>query len=207
MTQERVYILHKNELRRNFPLTGILGITMSYHKESNEMVIHIKKEFGADMRIISPAHRQHLLDTVKMFYCTKTKTNLPVYGVRQKNLKEYHTSESDHKKGLSRVPLPIARMSTQDLIKLDEFLKNRSFIENIKIQKEMTESVLDRRKLECEERDAQRRLDDLDKNLYDYTEMKRQRRNSQNSSGSNSGSNGAGSADKSQPSVIVDEMN
>lgn len=142
---------------------------MSYHRESNEMVIHIEKKFGADMRIISPGHRQYLLNTIKMFYCTKTHSNLPIFGVRQKCLNEYHTSTADHKKGLSKVPLPIARMSDQDLINLDEVLKNRSFVEDIRIRKTLTKNDRERQELEQREMEYEKKLEDLGNNLIHYT--------------------------------------
>lgn len=62
---------------------------MSFHHESSEMVIHIIQE--PDIRLISPGYRKQILDSIKMFYATKTRDNLPIYGVRQKCLSAYHT--------------------------------------------------------------------------------------------------------------------
>jgi hypothetical protein len=62
---------------------------MSYHHESSELVIHVSNE--ADLRISSPGHRKAILDNVKMFYATINRNNLPIYGVRQKNLGMYTT--------------------------------------------------------------------------------------------------------------------
>ena len=81
---------------------------MSYHHESTEMVVHVYKE--PDIRISSPSFRKHIFDTIKMFYATKTKKNLPLYGVRQKSLAMYTTQQVDVKKGISRIPLPLARL-------------------------------------------------------------------------------------------------
>ena len=62
---------------------------MSYHHESTEMVIHVTRE--PDLRISSPSFRKQIFDTIKMFYATKTKSNLLIYGVRQKSLAPYTT--------------------------------------------------------------------------------------------------------------------
>jgi hypothetical protein len=74
-------------LRRKVALKDIVGVTMSYHHESSEMVIHVRKE--PDIRVASPGHRKQLLDTFKVFCYKQTKMNLPIYGVRQKSLDAY----------------------------------------------------------------------------------------------------------------------
>jgi len=57
-----------------------MGLTMSYHHESSEMIIHVVKE--PDIRVASPGHRKQIFDTIKMFYAAKTKANIPIYAVR-----------------------------------------------------------------------------------------------------------------------------
>lgn len=52
-------------LRRKVALKDIVGVTMSYHHESSEMVIHVRKE--PDIRVASPGHRKQLLDSFKVF--------------------------------------------------------------------------------------------------------------------------------------------
>jgi hypothetical protein len=61
-------------------IESVVGITMSYHHESSEMIIHIFRE--PDIRIASPGFRKQIMDTLKMFYATKKRENLPIYGVR-----------------------------------------------------------------------------------------------------------------------------
>ena len=73
------------------------------------MVIHC--EFQTDIRIAIDRHRQQIVDTIKMFYANKKRENLAIYGVRQKQLGMYTTSESDVAKGISRIPLPLARLN------------------------------------------------------------------------------------------------
>jgi hypothetical protein len=57
-----------------------------------------------------------------MFYAAKTRDNLPIYGVRQQKLSEYTTQQGDVKKGISRIPLPLARLANEDLVKLDDMI-------------------------------------------------------------------------------------
>jgi len=83
LTQESLMLLKNKcrDLRRKVAINSIIGITMSYHHESSEMIIHVGKE--EDIRILSPGHRKQIMDSLKMFYATKTKgLNLPIYAVR-----------------------------------------------------------------------------------------------------------------------------
>lgn len=47
-------------------------------------------------------------------YLTRTKDNLPIYGVKPKILKEFTTTKADLKKGVSRVPLELSRLQDED---------------------------------------------------------------------------------------------
>ena len=93
-------------LRRGYE--ELLGLTISLHRDSHELVCHCHMQ--ADVRMSSRGARKELVDTIKMFYATKTRQNLPIYGVRQKSLGIYTTQESDVVKGISRVPLPLSRL-------------------------------------------------------------------------------------------------
>lgn len=53
---------------------------------------------------------------VKVGYASKTKANLPVYGIKNKDLREFTTTEKDLEKGISRVPLQLARIYEEDVI-------------------------------------------------------------------------------------------
>ena len=44
------------------------------------------------------------------------KSNLPIYGIRNKDLREFNTTEKDLEKGISRIPLPLARIYEEDVI-------------------------------------------------------------------------------------------
>jgi hypothetical protein len=64
------------------------------------------------------------MDNVKMFYAALNRNNLPIYGVRQKNLASYTTQASDVAKGISRIPLPLARLTEADLVSIDLIISN-----------------------------------------------------------------------------------
>ncbi len=54
------------DLRRKVRIEAVVGITISYHHESSEMIIHVYRE--PDIRIASPGFRKQIMDTLKMFY-------------------------------------------------------------------------------------------------------------------------------------------
>jgi hypothetical protein len=56
------------------------------------------------------------MNVIKMAYTSKCKTNLPVYGIRNKDLREYTTTEKDVAKGISRMPMKIARLYEEDIL-------------------------------------------------------------------------------------------
>jgi hypothetical protein len=45
------------------------------------------------------------------------KLNLPIFGIKSKDMKEYTTTEKDVVKGISRIPLNLARIYEEDIIK------------------------------------------------------------------------------------------
>ena len=129
LTQEGILILkQKNktqkELRLRLPLESLKGLTLSLHPASSEMVLHCEQ--AQDIRITVYEHRQQIIDTIKMFYAKKKLDNLSIYGVRQKHLGMYTTSESDAAKGISRIPLPLARLAQEDLVDIARLVKKQS---------------------------------------------------------------------------------
>lgn len=55
--------------------------------------------------------------TLKMGYLGVAKANLPIYGIpRIKNLDGFVTSEKDASRGVSRVPMAIARLYDEDFL-------------------------------------------------------------------------------------------
>jgi hypothetical protein len=60
--------------------------------------------------------REKIFLVLKQAYSSKCKTNLPIYGIRNKDLKEYQTREKDVIKGISRMPMKIARLYEEDIL-------------------------------------------------------------------------------------------
>jgi hypothetical protein len=49
--------------------------------------------------------REKVFNVVKVGFVTKQKKNLPIYGIKSKDLREVTTTEKDLEKGISRIPL------------------------------------------------------------------------------------------------------
>lgn len=45
------------------------------------------------------------MNVIKMAYTSRCKQNLPIYGIKNKDLREFTTTEKDRDKGISRMPL------------------------------------------------------------------------------------------------------
>jgi len=59
------------------------------------------------------------MNTIKIFYMALVKDNIPIYGVRQKNLSEYTTKEKDAERGIHKIPLELSRLTDQDLVTIE----------------------------------------------------------------------------------------
>ena len=60
------------------------------------------------------------MSTVKLAYMTLTKKNLKIFGIsKARSLQDFVTTESDVKKGNTRMPFSMARLKDHDLIKED----------------------------------------------------------------------------------------
>ena len=55
-----------------------------------------------------------------MAYSSKLKSNLPIFGLKNKDLREFTTTEKDRDKGISRIPLKLARLYEEDVLRDDE---------------------------------------------------------------------------------------
>lgn len=42
--------------------------------------------------------------------------NLPIYGIKYKELREFATTEKDLEKGISRIPLQLSRIYEEDVL-------------------------------------------------------------------------------------------
>ena len=61
-----------------------------------------------------------MLNIIKKSYIALKSENLPIYGIKNKELREFTTTEKDLEKGISRVPLILARIYEEDIIKKEE---------------------------------------------------------------------------------------
>jgi hypothetical protein len=60
--------------------------------------------------------RDKIFNVVKVGYVAKKKKNLPIFGIKFKDLRDYTTNESDVGKGISRIPLQLARLYEEDVM-------------------------------------------------------------------------------------------
>jgi serum/glucocorticoid-regulated kinase 2 len=117
ITSARVYNFKENKktliLKRAIPIAAIGGVSKCMHKKSTEFVIHVPEQY--DYRYQSE-HRDEIINSIKMSYISLMKTNLPVYGINAKDLKNVTTTERDRIKGKSRIPGKEFIMETEDII-------------------------------------------------------------------------------------------
>ena len=55
-----------------------------------------------------------------MAYTSRLKKNLPIYGIKNKDLREFTTTEKDRDKGISRIPLTMTRLREEDVVADDD---------------------------------------------------------------------------------------
>lgn len=105
-------------MRRALAIRDLIGLTKSlYEGNKSELVIHIKSEH--DLRI-KCEFRDDLFNTIKLGFISMVNENLPVFGIQKaKNLVDFCTTEKDVSRNISRVPLKLARILSED-IKIDK---------------------------------------------------------------------------------------
>ena len=60
--------------------------------------------------------RDKIISVIKLAYTSRCKQNLPIYGIKNKDLREFTTTEKDRDKGISRIPLALARLREEDIL-------------------------------------------------------------------------------------------
>jgi hypothetical protein len=55
---------------------------------------------------------------LKSAYAKKTGQIIPMYGVKSKSLHDFMTTQKDLEKGISRIPLQLARLPEEDEVKI-----------------------------------------------------------------------------------------
>jgi len=137
------YHFKKKKIRRIVALENLAGLTKLLKKNSGEFVIHVKKEH--DYRLHSE-HREIVFEMLKITYLSVVKDNLPIFGIAKANkLIDFATTESDVSRGISRMPLVLARIYEED-IKFDTETKPTKQKQTFK----MSPSALQREQLSDE---------------------------------------------------------
>lgn len=99
-------------LKRAIPISSIGGVSKSLSKKSHEFVIHVPEQY--DYRYQSD-HRDEIIQSLKMAFISAMKSNLPIYGIDSKDLKNFTTTEKDKIKGKSRIPDKKYLMETEEI--------------------------------------------------------------------------------------------
>jgi hypothetical protein len=89
------------EIKRKISLSSIECLTVSTDALSGEFVIHVPTEYDY---LYSSSRRKEIITHIQLYYSTSKSASLPIYGVPQPHLKDYRTTSSDRKKGLSKIP-------------------------------------------------------------------------------------------------------
>mmetsp|Transcript_1380 Transcript_1380/g.1886 ORF Transcript_1380/g.1886 Transcript_1380/m.1886 type:complete len:217 (+) Transcript_1380:302-952(+) len=108
-----IYNFKAKKLRRAVPIKNLSGLTKLLKQGSQEFVLHIKQEH--DYRLISE-YRETIFQVIKMAYLSQCQENLPIFGIlKQRALADYTTTERDIARGISRMPLVLARIYEEDI--------------------------------------------------------------------------------------------
>ncbi len=113
ITLMKVFNLKDKEIQRVFDIKSIKGVTKSVSEDQGELVLHVEGSY--DYRYKSE-YRNEIITVLKASFMTVCKKDLPIYGVKQKTLKDFTTSQNDVKKGVCRIPLELARLKFEDTI-------------------------------------------------------------------------------------------
>ena len=77
------------------------------------------------MFVLCDVSREIIFQVIKMAYLSLCQENLPIFGIlKQRNLADYTTTEKDITRGVSRMPLVLARIYEED-IKFEQNPKQR----------------------------------------------------------------------------------
>jgi len=92
----------------------LAGLTKSlYPGNTTEFVIHVHSEY--DLRLRGDM-RDEVFNTLKLNFLTLQKENLPIFGIaKAKQLSDFCTTEKDVARGISRVPILLARIYEEDV--------------------------------------------------------------------------------------------
>lgn len=116
ITNKRVYNLAGKKIKRAIKIADITAMTKNSSPKSLEFIIHVSSESDYRFKLDSLQLRDEIFSVIKRNYASLTKKNLPVYGVSDVDLKEYHTVKADVKKGICRIPQEACRLRSEDVL-------------------------------------------------------------------------------------------
>jgi len=91
-------------------------MTKNSNEKNLEFVIHVSSESDYRFKIDKLLARDEVFSVIKQHYAALTKKNLPIYGVTESDLKDFHTVKSDVKKAICRVPSEACRIKSEDIL-------------------------------------------------------------------------------------------
>lgn len=116
ITNKRVYNLSGKKVKRAIKIADITAMTKNNTPKSLEFIIHVSSESDYRFRIDKLELRDEIFSTIKKSYAEICDKNLRVYGVKDSDLKDYHTVKADVKKGICRVPPEACRIKGEDVL-------------------------------------------------------------------------------------------
>jgi hypothetical protein len=116
VTNKRVYNLAGKKIKRAIKISDINAMTKNNVQKHLEFIIHVSSESDYRFKIETLKMRDEVFSVIKQHYAKICKKNLPVYGVTNSDLKDYHTVKSDVKKGICRVPAESYRIKSEDVL-------------------------------------------------------------------------------------------
>lgn len=117
LTNKNVYNVAGKKIKRKIKISDITAMSKNNVKTNLEFIIHVSSESDYRFKVESLKLRDEIFTVCKQNYASVTKKNLPVYGVAESDLKDYHTVKSDVKKGIVRIPQETYRIKSEDVIK------------------------------------------------------------------------------------------
>jgi hypothetical protein len=113
ITNHAIYNFNGKSLQRKIFVKNLKGVTKSTATEAGEFVMHCQSEY--DYRMKAEPNRDEIIGIIKKVFHSLKKMNLPIYGVKPAKLGDFATSKKDVAKGMSRIPLDLARIKAEDI--------------------------------------------------------------------------------------------
>lgn len=117
LTNKNVYNIAGKKIKRKIKISDVTAMSKNNATKNLEFIIHVSSESDYRFKVDGLKLRDEIFTICKQNYASVTKKNLPVYGVTESDLKDYHTVKSDVKKGIVRIPQETYRIKSEDVIK------------------------------------------------------------------------------------------